>query len=388
MDYLKRTWAQIDIDALLHNFETIKKQTNSKIAAVIKANAYGHGAATIAPFLEKAGASMFAVSNIEEAFELRRSGIKKDIIILGYTPAEYAESLANEEIIQTVYSLSYASALSQKAVECGVTIACHLKLDTGMSRLGFDCRNEELCGFADMIKTASLPGLKITGAFTHFATADRSGDENGEFTAMQYERFSVAVERLRAQGIELRDIHCCNSAGLMLDCDKHATLTRPGIILYGLMPDTGMEKTLPLLPVMNFYSTVSFVKTIKKGDTVSYGRHFTASHDMKVATVSVGYADGYPRALSCKGYMLINGKKAPILGNVCMDQTVVDVSEIEDVAAGTLATLWGEGLPAEEIASICDTIGYELVCGVSHRVPRVYKKDGNETEVVNYILDK
>ncbi len=388
MGYLRRTWAEIDIDALLSNFSEIKKNTSSKIAAVVKADSYGHGASVIAPILENAGADMFAVSNIEEALELRRSGVVRPIIILGYTPAEYARTLADGGIIQTVYSLDYARALSDEATQLGVTVECHLKLDTGMSRLGFDCRDSALSGIADMVSTAALPALNITGAFTHYAAADRDGDEDGAFTAAQYERFCEALENLKNKGLSLSDIHSCNSAGFMLDGDKHGTLTRPGIILYGLMPDRGMDNTLSLRSVMNFYSTVSFVKTIKKGDSVSYGRHFTADRDMTVATVAAGYADGYPRALSSKAYMLINGKKAPILGNVCMDQTVVDVSGIEGVEIGTRVTLFGDGLSADELASVCGTIGYELICGVSRRVPRVYKKGGNEIKVVDYVLDR
>ncbi len=388
MGYLKRTWAEIDIDALLSNFSEIRKITNSKIAAVVKANAYGHGASVTASILENAGADMFAVSNIEEALDLRRNGIICPIIILGYTPADYARSLADGGIVQTIFSLEYAKALSNAALRAGVEIECHLKLDTGMSRLGFDCRDDALSGTEDMINAVSLPSLKITGAFTHYATADRDGDENGEFTKKQYERFINACDRLKNAGAELKEIHSCNSAGLMLDGDKHGTITRPGIILYGLMPDRNMKRTMPLKNVMNFYSTVSFVKKIKAGDSVSYGRHFTADRDMTVATVAVGYADGYPRALSGKAYMLINGKKAPILGNVCMDQTVVDVSGIEGVEIGTRATLFGDGLSADELASICSTIGYELVCSVSHRVPRVYKKGGQEIKVIDYVLDR
>ncbi len=388
MDYLKRTWAEIDIEALLHNFSAIKAHTDSQIAAVVKADAYGHGASVIAPLLEDAGTSMLAVSNIEEAHEIRRSGVHLPILILGYTPADYAQLLADAGFIQTVYSLEYANELSEKAMSLGVEIECHLKLDTGMSRIGFDCRDDSISGLGDMITAANLPGLYFTGAFTHFATADRDGDTHGDFVNAQYERFSTACSLLSKAEIKLTHIHSCNSAGLMLDRDKHGTLVRPGVILYGLMPDSGMENTLKLEAVMDFYSTVSFVKSIKKGDSVSYGRRFIAEHDMRVATVAVGYADGYPRALSNKGYMLINGKKAPLLGNVCMDQVVVDISDIDGVEIGTRALLFGKELPAEEVAAICGTIGYELICGVSRRVPRVYKKNSDTVKVVDYILDR
>ncbi len=382
MDCLKRTWAEIDIDALLHNFHIIKGLSCGKIAAVIKANAYGHGALFVANTLEKDGVDMFAVSNIEEAIELREGGISTPILLLGYTPISAAKLLLKYNIIQTVYSLEYAEELSEQAKKYGATIECHLKLDTGMSRIGFDCRSDALCGVSEMIKVAAFSGLNVTGAFTHFATAD----EETENTNAQYERFVAATDALKANGITLPLLHCCNSAGLMLHPDKHASLSRPGIILYGLKPDKEMESDLDLIPVMSLKSTVSLVKTIKKGDAVSYGRRFIADRDMTVATISVGYADGYPRALSNKGYVLINGQKAAILGSVCMDQTVVDVSGISDIKIGDEVLLFGKELSADDVASLCDTISYELVCGVSHRVPRVYIKDGKETHTVDYIL--
>ena len=387
MGYLKRTWAEINLDALLENFSLIKKNTNAKIAAVVKADAYGHGASVIAPVLENAGASMFAVSNIEEALSLRKNGIVSPILILGYTPANYALTLADGGIIQTIYSLDYAKELSNEAQKIGREIMCHLKLDTGMSRLGFDCRNQELLGLDDMLSASALPYISVTGAFTHYATADRSGDDKGEFTAAQYSLFTLAAKRLEEGGLKGLELHSCNSAGFLLDNDKHGDIVRPGIILYGLMPDRSMDISQKLKPIMNFYSSVAFVKKIRKGDTVSYGRHFTAEHDMTVATIPVGYADGYPRVLSGKGYMLINGQKAPILGNVCMDQTVVDVSGIDGVSIGTEVTLFGEELSADVLAEYCDTIGYELVCGISRRVPRIYKKGGKEVKVIDYILD-
>ncbi len=382
MNYLKRTWAEIDLDALVHNFSEIRKHTTGCLAAVVKADAYGHGASVVAPALDTAGADMFAVSNIEEALELRRCEIKKPILILGYTPASYAKTLIENGIIQTVYSLPYAKELSKNI--CGGTLECHIKLDTGMSRLGFDCRDDSLLGIEDIKTVAKLDGIKISGAFTHFATADGDGDDG--FTDEQYRRFCTATEKLSKSGITLGLTHCCNSAGLMLHTDKHCNMSRPGIILYGLTPSSGLTPTLPLKSAMSFKSTVSFVKSIKAGDCVSYGRHFKAEKDMAVATVAAGYADGYPRLLSNKAYVLIHGKKAKILGNVCMDQMVVDVTDIPDVAAGDEVILFGKELPVEEVAALCGTINYELVCGVSRRVPRVYLQGGKEVKVADYIL--
>lgn len=388
MDFFKRTWAEIDIDALLHNFKIIREHTLGHIYAVVKADAYGHGAAVVAPIFEKAGADGFAVSNIEEAVELRRNDIKKPILILGYTPARYAAELANSGIIQTVYSLDYASELSKEASAHGVTVLCHLKADTGMSRLGFDCRDGELSDKHDMLAACSLSNLSIKGIFTHFATADRDNDPNAVFTNAQYDRFCGICRFLEKNGVVLEEKHCCNSAGLMLHNDKHMTLSRPGIILYGLTPSAGLSPVFELKPAMSFKSTVSFVKKIKSGDTVSYGRNFTADRDMTVATVAAGYADGYPRALSGKADVLIHGKRAEILGNVCMDQLIVDVSRIDNVSEGDEVVLFGNGLPVEETAALCSTVNYELVCGVSRRVPRVYIKNGEPVKVADYILDK
>lgn len=384
MNYLKRTWAEIDISALLHNFSVIKENAGCALSAVVKADAYGHGASVVAPILDNAGADSFAVSNIEEAIELRKNGIKKPILVLGYTPASYTKTLIKNKITQTVYSLDYAKELSENTKK--KTLQCHIKIDTGMSRLGFDCRDDSLAGLDDIKASISLPNLTFSGIFTHFATADGDGDDG--FTNAQYNRFCAVCDKLKKDGIEFKYTHCCNSAGILLHTDKHSNLSRPGIILYGLTPSASLAPNIPLLPVMSFKSTVSFVKTIKAGDSVSYGRNFKAGRDMTVATVAAGYADGYPRLLSSKGYVLIKGKKCAVLGNVCMDQMVVDVTDVSDVSPGDEVTLFGKDLPVEDCAALCGTINYELICGVSRRVPRVYIKDGKEIKVVDYILDK
>ena len=387
MEYLKRTWAEIDVDALLHNFKQIKS-TCGEVAAVVKADAYGHGASVVAPILQKAGADMFAVSNVDEALELRNCGIKKPILILGFTPIKYAKLLAKNDIIQTIYSFEYAGQLSAEAQSANITLTCHLKIDTGMSRLGFNCRDNNLSGVTEMLKTALLPSLNICGVFTHFATADSEKISDKLFTDGQYSRFKSACDKLEEAGVSIDVKHCCNSAGLMLNTDKHLSLCRPGIILYGLTPAADLTLPLSLIPVMTFKSTISFIKEISTEVSVSYGRNFTAKSNMRVATVSAGYADGYPRILSNRGYVLINGRKATILGNVCMDQMIVDITDIPSAAEGDEVILFGCGLPVEDIAALCNTINYELVCGVSRRVPRVYIEGGKEIKVVDYILDK
>ena len=374
MGFLHRTWAEIDLNALVHNFKIIKEQCKgSLVMAVVKADAYGHSVKDIAPVLEKNGADYFAVSNIDEAITLRNIGIKRPILILGYTPVNMADVLSKNNIIQCVYSDEYAKALSESAVNCDVTVKIHIKLDTGMSRIGFDCRSETLSGIDAAIKASQLPKLLFEGVFTHFAVSDRTEESEDGFTAEQFGRFTSALEQFKNAGIEPKLAHCCNSAALCLDNDKHLSLCRPGIILYGLTPSAELKLPQDFIPVMTVKSVVSMVKTVSAGDTVSYGRTFKADRDMKIATVTAGYADGYPRALSNKGYVIINGKKAEILGRVCMDQMSVDVSDIPDVKFGDEVILFGKELPVEKLAELCGTINYEIVCGISPRVPRIIK---------------
>lgn len=392
-DYLKRTWAQIDLDAATHNFKQILRTADgTPVIAVVKADAYGHGAVRMSKLYAQLGAAALAVSNIEEGIELRRHELRLPILILGYTPPEEAARLAAYDIEQAVFSCEFAKALSDAAVGAGVHVKIHLKLDTGMGRIGFDCRQSDRLQEAAQLaaQAARLPGLISRGAFTHFSTADRDSDPNGEFTAAQYERFATATALIRAKGVALPVCHCCNSAGLMLHADKHMDAMRAGIILYGLTPNAGLAFIDDFKPVMELKSTVSMVKTLKAGDYVSYGRTFQAPHDCVVATVAVGYADGYPRVASGKGRVLIHGQFAPILGRVCMDQMMIDVTDIENVQMGDTVTLFGRDgdrqLPAEELAKLAGTINYETVCDVGPRVPRVYIQGGKIEHVLNRLV--
>lgn len=372
--FLRRTWAEIDEDALAHNFKIIKESAQTKVCAVVKANAYGHGADIAAPILQKAGADFFAVSNVEEALELREHGISKPILILGYTPCEYAHELDDYNISQCVYSLDYANELSNEAKKYGLKIKIHIKLDTGMSRIGFDCRSDELSGINDALKAASLCGFVLEGIFTHFAVSDRNAEQEDGFTDEQYSRFCKAAEIFEAHGLHPEIKHCCNSAALCQDQSKHLDMCRAGIVLYGLTPSADLKLPQDFIPVMSFKSVVSQVKEIREGDTVSYGRTFKAQRNMTVATVSAGYADGYSRLLSNRGYVLINGKRANIIGRVCMDQFCVDVTDIPNVKRDDEVLLFGKDLPVEELAEAIGTINYELVCAVSSRVKRIGKK--------------
>ncbi len=375
MEFLHRTWAEIDTDALKHNLDIIKSEAgNSRIMAVVKADAYGHSVRYIAPALEENGVSFFAVSNIEEAITLRGCGITKPILVLGYTPVSMVSQLCFNDISQCVYSYDYAEMLSKSAVKNGVSINIHLKLDTGMGRIGFDCRSDRLSGLEEALKAAKFDGFKLEGVFTHFAVSDRTELTEDGFTDSQYKRFMSAVERIKNAGLSPKFCHCCNSAAFCKDKDKYNDICRLGIVLYGLTPSSDLKLEEDFIPVMTLKSVVSMVKEISEGDTVNYGRTFKAEKKMRVATVTAGYADGYPRALSNKGSVLIKGKRAPIIGRICMDQMSVDVSEIEDVKIGDEVILFGKDLPVEELADMIDTINYEIVCGITPRVPRIITK--------------
>ncbi|HHW45371.1 MAG TPA: alanine racemase [Clostridiales bacterium] len=392
MDFFKRTWVEIDLDAIRHNFNIVKsKVQSSKIMAVLKANAYGHGAKVLARVYDELSCDWFAVSNIEEAIELRKLGIKRPILILGYTPTSEAKTLAEFDISQSVFCAEYAKALQDCAKKADVKVKVHIKADTGMGRIGFNCRSEEAIvrSAEEIAECAAMDNFIFEGLFTHFATADKDGDPDGEFTAIQYERYRKTIDLLKQKGITPELCHCCNSAGLMLHSDMHDDMVRPGIILYGLEPSPELKLGC-FKPAMTFKTTVSMVKQLDIMDTVSYGCTYRADRQIIAATLPVGYADGYPRQLSNRGRVLINGKYAPVIGRVCMDQMVVDVTGIEGVAPGTQAVLFGKmgdkDLPVEEIARLCNTINYEIVCNISRRVPRVYLSGGKTVAVEDYLI--
>ena len=375
MDFLHRTWAEIDTKALVHNLKIFKEKLgDKKFMAVVKANAYGHSVTALCPVLDQNGADWFAVSNINEAIELREIGINKPILILGYTPVEMVLELQKHNISQCVYSLEYAEKLSALAVLHNIKVKAHIKLDTGMSRLGFNCKNDDLIELDDAIKSATLPNVICEGVFTHFAVADRNEAQEDGFTNKQYDLFIKACNRFKEFGLNDAIFHCCNSAGTLLDNDKHLDMARVGISLYGLSPSSSLTLEDELIPVMTVKSVVSYVKEIGIGDTVSYGRTFKCEKPMKIATVAAGYADGYPRLLSNQGYVYIGGHRADIIGRVCMDQMCVDVTDIPDVKMGDEVLLFGKDLKVDALADLCGTINYEIVCGIAPRVPRVILK--------------
>lgn len=393
-EILRRTWAEIDLDAAAHNFRAVRQAVNpgSKVCCVVKADAYGHGAVRMAQEYEALGADWFAVSNLEEALQLRLSGITRPVLVLGFTPAEEAISLAEHNISQCVYSSEYAEALSGCAQAAGVTVNIHVKIDTGMSRLGFYFQDIDRDGGAlqQVKRVCTLPGLHPEGIFTHFAVSD--GGVNGDaFTMRQFGCFKELIEALQREGITFELRHCANSAAIFDYPLSHFDMVRAGIVIYGLYPSADLRHRPDLHPVLSLRSVVSHVKTLKAGATVSYGRDFTADREMTVATIPVGYADGYPRRLSPGGaQVLIHGRRCPILGRICMDQLMADVSALDSVKIGDAVTLIGrdgeEEILADELAACEGTINYEVICGLSKRVPRVYLKNGKTDCIYNQLL--
>ena len=388
MDFVKRTWAEISLDAVIHNFKEIKSKIgNAKICCVVKADGYGHGAVMLSQVYEKLGADFFAVSNIDEGIELRDAGCTLPILILGYTPVTDASRLAQYNISQAVFSLGYAQALSDECTKAGVSVKIHIKADTGMSRIGFMCQQfpRDDNSIKEICEACALPNLIPEGLFTHFCVSDE-GDEGREFTQKQYDNFTYVRKALESEGLNIEICHCSNSGAIEDYGDTYCDMVRAGIILYGLAPSPKLFGKLNLKPAMTLKTSVAYVKELKKGADISYGRTFTAPKDMKIATVPIGYADGFVRSNAENGYMLVNGQRAKIVGRICMDQTMLDVTDIDYVEQGDEVVVFGTGEhgepTADSIAKNTDTINYEVVCLVGKRVPRIYYKDGVITEVM------
>ena len=378
------TRVMIDLDILSENFDAIQKKAGVPVMAVVKADAYGHGAVQVARLLQDKCA-FFCVSSILEAMELRKAGLTKPILLLGYTPAEAYPTAVREEIRPTIYRMEDAQALSQAAQALGLPARFHFAADTGMSRIGFQVTeaDADICA-----RIAGLPGLVAEGLFSHFATADCADLSRAE---AQAERFAEFDRMLRERGVNIPIRHLNNSAGLMNFATPYE-MVRSGIITYGMYPSDEVDKRLlPLRPALRWLSRVSHVKVLPAGREISYGGTYVTKADTVVATIPVGYADGYRRNLSGRFYVLIRGKKAPILGRICMDQMMVDVTAIPGVQVGDQVTLVGtdgdETITMEEISARADSFNYEFVCGISRRVPRLYVQDGKTTHTVHYLLD-
>lgn len=378
------TYVKINLDAIDTNIDAIRSRVGTDVMAVIKADAYGHGAIQVARVLQDK-CSFFGVSSILEAMELRRAGLYNPILILGHTPVSAYPALVQAEIRPTIYHYEDAEALSRAAQQEGKTAAFHLAVDTGMSRIGFQATPED----ADICaRIARLPGLFAEGLFSHFATADCADLSRARNQAALFDGF---YEMLKARGVEIPIRHLNNSAGLM-NFDNHYEMVRAGIVLYGMYPSDEVDPSLlTIRPALQWLSRVTHVKTLPAGREISYGGTFITQRPTRVATVPVGYADGYRRSLSGRFYVLIRGRKAPILGRVCMDQMMVDVTDIPGVQLGDPVVLVGrsgsEEITVETIAAAADSFNYEFVCGISRRVPRIYSRAGKTVHSVHYLLD-
>ena len=386
MKQYNRVCARIDLDAIEYNMEMMHKNTREGVSmiSVIKTDGYGHGAGQIARMLEpKDYIWGYAVATLDEAVVLRKRGIKKPILVLGCIFPDQWEAAITHEIRFTVYTKEMAEGISELAGKLGKDAYVHIKLDTGMSRLGFLIQEES----AEIItEITRLPGLIMEGMFTHFAKADET---DKTFTNKQYEGYLWMKKRLEENGVTFQYYHCCNSAGIIDVKEANLDLVRAGISTYGLYPSEEVEKeNVPLKPALELVSHVAHVKWVDEGTPVSYGGTYITKRRTRIATIPVGYGDGYPRSLSNKGYVLIHGKEAPILGRVCMDQFMVDVTEIEDVAFGDVVTLVGENegahLPVEVLSDLSGRFNYEFVCDLGKRIPREFIRHGEVVEQMDY----
>ena len=378
------TRVKIDLDAIASNMDAIREKAGVPVMAVVKADAYGHGAVQVARLLQDKCA-FFCVSSILEAMELRQAGLSTPILILGHTPADAFPTAIREGIRPTIYRMEDALALSKAAQFLELPARFHFAVDTGMSRIGFQVTEED----ADICaRIASLPGLYAEGLFSHFATADCADLSRAE---QQAERFAEFDGMLRRRGVKVPIRHLNNSAGLMNFATPYE-MVRSGIITYGMYPSDEVDPgLLALRPALQWLSRVTHVKTLPAGREISYGGTYVTKADTVVATIPVGYADGYRRNLSGKFYVLIHGQKAPILGRICMDQMMVDVTAIPGVQVGDRVTLVGtdgeETITMEQISAQADSFNYEFVCGISRRVPRLYVQGGKTIHTVHYLLD-
>ena len=387
LESYQRVWAEVDLDAIWENMVHVKENIaeNTKILAVIKTDGYGHGGVPIAKMLEQLDFMFgYAAATYEEAHVLREAGVKKPILILGYTFPYCYEELIREEIRPAVYRRDTVEELAAAAVKVGQKAKVHIKVDTGMGRIGIT-PDEEGLEFVRFLM--GHPELEVEGIFTHFAKSDEEDKTSANHQLALFQNF---IDRIQTElGLTIPVKHCSNSAAILEMPQANMDMVRAGITTYGLYPSEEVRKDIvPLRAAMSLYSHIVYCKTIHAGQSVSYGGLFTAQKDTRVATIPVGYGDGYPRSLSGKGYVLIRGKKAPILGRVCMDQFMVDISEIPGVMEGDKVTLLGvdgtERITAEELGELSGRFNYEFVCDLGKRIPRVYRQHGEITEVRDY----
>ena len=373
---LRRTWAEIDLDALAHNYQTLRRRTGTRFVGVVKADAYGHGSVQVSRVLEELGADYLAVSSLDEAMELRAGGIHMPILILGHTPPERVEELLRYHITQTVTCEAKALEYSAEAVRCGGTLKVHIKVDTGMSRLGFLVREGHFdTGVESIAAACALPGLEAEGIFTHFAVSDEDDRDSEAYTRAQFDVFTRVLDALAAGGRTFAIRHCANSGALARYPEMYLDMVRPGIALYGVGADA---QRLDLRPVMSLKSSVSTIKTFDPGTDVSYGRTFRTQGRTRIGVLPIGYADGFFRGLSNRMSVVTAQGPAPQRGRICMDMSMIDLTDLPDVKVGDEVEIFGPDNSVNDMAEQAGTIPYELTCAVSKRVPRIYLRQGQE----------
>lgn len=391
MDCLKRTWAEISLDNLNHNYHALREKLpgGTRFLGVVKADAYGHGAVPVSRYLVELGAEYLAVSNIEEAIQLRRGGIRGPILILGYTPPELADSLVAYGLRQEVHSLEYARQLQARLSGSKRRLRVHIKLDTGMSRLGFFAYDHPKT-VDELRAVAEMNELQIEGVFMHFPVADSLEASDEAFCRAQYARFTAMLDALKAVGVEPELRHCCNSGASILYPQYAMDMVRPGIATYGILPSEELRGRIDLRPVMQLRSTIFQIRDYAPDITISYGRTYRTETPTRVAVVGIGYADGLPRSFSNRISFLLHGKRVPQIGRICMDMCMVDVSSVPEAKVDDIVTVFGEdngaSIGVDAMAAELGTIPYELLCGINKRIPRIYLDGENETEVLQYIV--
>ncbi len=383
---MNRTWAEINLDALKFNARNIRKITdkNAKLMAVVKADAYGHGYRECCKTLLESGVDCFAVAMVSEAVQIRKVGFDTPILILGATLNEEADAIVEYDIMPNVYNFEYAKHLSDVAVSKNKTAKIHLKIDTGMSRLGFACGEDSSETISEIVKISKLPNIEIDGIFSHFACSD---EENPDYTYAQYDKFIKLISELSDIGIKIPCRHIANSGAIMMYPKMHLDMVRAGIILYGYYPSDEVDKTrLSLKPVMTLKSKITQIKETEAGVGVSYGKTYITDKKTRIATIPVGYADGYSRCLSHKAKVEVGGMLCSTIGRICMDQCMIDVTNVNNISIGDEVILFGDRrITADDVAGWMNTINYEVLCLVSKRIPRIYKENGREVEALNYL---
>ena len=379
-----RVQANIDLDAIYYNIKNVRDRINkdTKIMAILKADGYGHGAVAAAKVIDEL-VDAYGVAIVEEAIELRKAGIDKPILILGVTNPEQYNLLVKYDVTQTIFSYESAKLLDEESKKQGKKASIHIKIDTGMGRIGFKADEQSM---VEIMNISKLENISIDGIFTHFANAD---EQNKFRVNQQFDKFMSFVNRLESMGVNIPIKHVSNSAAIIDMPQANLNMVRSGIATYGLYPSEEVNKNnMDLKPAMTMTSNITYVKELPPGMGISYNSTYITTKNTKVATIPVGYADGYPRSLSSKGRVIINGQSVPIIGRICMDQFMVDVSDVADVKVGDKVTLFGrdgeENISIEEIAACAGSFNYEFICDIGKRVPRVYYKEGKQVGTFDY----